>query len=103
APPSDLQIRPVELTRCRDAEIGQSVVDLPAEELQDVPHAGLAGSEVGPDVGATQHDRARAQGKGADDIDAAAHAAVEQNLDVAAHGIDDIGQRAKRWHAPVQV
>ena len=70
-----------------------------AQDLEHVGDAGLAVGGQAPEVGAADHHRAGAERERLDDVAAAADAAVEQDLDLAADRVGDRGQRADRGRA----
>ena len=101
--PADVEEGGLELVERPDPEVREAVVDLLTEELEHVAHARLARSEVGPHVRAAEHHGPRPERKGADHVDATAHAAVEEDLDLVTHGGDDLRERAEGRHAAVEV
>ena len=61
------------------------------EDLADA--LGAAGGER-PDVGTPDEHGLGAQSDGLDHVAAAAHAAIEEDVEIAVHGIDDLGEDA---------
>ena len=59
------------------------------QEVEHVLHAGLPVGRQAPQVGAPDHDGAGAKGHRFDGVAASTHAAVEQHLDLVAHGFGD--------------
>ena len=76
----------------------QRRVDAAAQDVEHVLDPGLAVGGESPQVGPPDHDGARSEGEGLDDVAAAPYAAVEQDLDLVADGVGD--GRAARGSAP---
>src|SRR6266700_1285772 len=85
------------------AEREQRRVDAAAEHVEDVLDAGRTVRGQPPQVGAADHDRPRAQRERLDHVAAAPDPAVEQHLDLPAHGVGHAGQGPDRGRGAVQV
>jgi hypothetical protein len=70
--------------------------ELAVHDLQHAVYASLAEGCEAPDVRPADADRAGAQAERLQNVGPAAHAAIDQHRDVAAHRLDDLGEHADR-------
>src|SRR5947209_11644163 len=92
-----------EFTDRNAAESDERFVDAGAEDLEYVLDARLSVCGQAPKDGATGHHGSCAECECLDDVAAAADASVEEDLDVAANGVDDGRQQADRGRGAVEV
>ncbi len=85
------------------AQPEQAGVDAAAQDVEDVLDAGLAVDGEAPQVGPADHHRLGPEGDGLHDVGAAPDAAVEHDLDLVAHRVDDRGQHPDRRRRAVEV
>ncbi len=96
-------LRVVGATRSRPTPAGdvqpdelERVQSLGLQDLEHVARARLAVDGEAPERRATGEHRARAERERLDDVRAAPDAAVDEHLDPAVDGVDDLGQRVDR-------
>ena len=99
----DEHVVPGQLVHRGPAKPEQRRVDPVPENIQHVLDPGLAARCQPPQVGAADHDGARAERERLDHVAAAPDAAVEQHLDLAADRFGNRGQRADRGGRAVHV
>jgi hypothetical protein len=81
----------------------QRRVDPAAHDVKDVADAGRAAGRQAPQAGTADQHRAGAERERLDHVAAAAHAAVEQHLGLAADGLRYRRKGADRRRGPVEV
>ena len=85
------------------AETQHGRIQAHAEEVQNVFNAGLAVGTEAPEVSSAYHHGAGSQCKRLGHIATAANAAIEQNLNLVAHGVGHGAEAANRCRCCIQV
>src|SRR5438874_2330903 len=106
APPrlaAALDVRARDVRRRAAADELERRLDLRAEEFEHAPRAGLAVDDEAPERRAPGEHGARAEGERLHDVRPAPDPAVEQHLDPAADGLDDLGEGVDRGGDAVEL
>src|SRR5215472_15887076 len=87
----------------RAAQAVQRLADALAQDLKHIADPALAAGCHPPQIGAADHHGTSAESEGLDDVAAAADAAIQEYLNLAADGVGDTRKAADRGGGGVEV